>query len=89
MYEIRWATPAARFIRELDKGSPDRRRILDHVATLAKNPTIQHNGLSALKGEFEGTLRLRVGDFRVFLAFDHKESRLLIKAIDYRRDAYR
>ncbi len=46
-----------------------------------------HGDLKALQGEFEGRLRLRIGDYRVM--FSPIEDGLHIHAVKNRKDAYR
>lgn len=60
-YEIEWSAPALRELRKLDK--PVARRILTAVTRLGVNP--RPPGVRALTGKPQGTMRLRVGNYRV------------------------
>jgi mRNA interferase RelE/StbE len=44
---------------------------------------------SALKGEFEGLRRLRVGHYRVVYEWQHNELLILVVRIGHRREVYR
>jgi len=44
---------------------------------------------SALKGEFEGLRRLRVGRFRVVVEWQRSELVILVVRIGHRREVYR
>lgn len=44
---------------------------------------------SALKGEFEGLRRLRVGQYRVVYEWQRSELVILVVRIGHRRDVYR
>ncbi len=65
-------------------GKPEARRILDQVeADLSSTP----EKYPALKGEFEGLRKYRVGDYRVIFAILHDE--VLVLRIGHRKDVYR
>ncbi len=63
----------------------DRNRIIDAIDRLADEP---HAG-SALKGEFAGLRRIRVGDYRVIYEVDEGVLLVLVVRIANRREAYR
>ena len=65
-------------------GKPEARRILDQLeADLSRTP----KKYPALKGEFEGLRKYRVGNYRVIFAILHDE--VLVLRIGHRRDVYR
>jgi mRNA interferase RelE/StbE len=84
-YEIEWAAPALRELRKLDKQTA--RRVLRAVTGLAADP--RPAGVRALSGQPAGTMRLRVGDFRVVYIIDDEEIRILVVRVAHRREAYR
>ena len=83
-YEIEWAAPALRELRKLDKQTA--RRVLRAVTGLAADP--RPTGVDALSGQPAGTMRLRVGDFRVYVIED-EEIRILVVRVAHRREVYR
>jgi mRNA interferase RelE/StbE len=60
-------------------------RCAQALRVLADNPLRGE----ALKGEFTGLRRYRVGDFRIVYEFDPAKAMLTIHAVRHRRDAYR
>lgn len=67
-YEIEWAAPALRELQKLDK--PLARRVLTAVTKLGVDP--RPPGARPLTGQPPGTMRLRIGDYRVvYVIQDH------------------
>jgi mRNA interferase RelE/StbE len=73
-YEIEWAAPALRELRKQDKQTA--RRVLRPVTGLAADP--RPAGVPALVGQPAGTMRLRVGEFRVVYVIEDEEIRILV-----------
>ena len=84
-YEIEWAGPALRELRKLDRQTA--RRVLRVVTGLAADP--RPAGVRALSGQPAGTMRLRVGEFRVVYVIDDGEIRILVVRLAHRREVYR
>ena len=84
-YEIEWAAPALRELRKLDKQTA--RRVLRAVTGLATDPRPAR--VRALSAQPAGTMRLRVGDFRVVYVIDDEEIRILVVRVAHRRGVYR
>jgi len=82
-YTIEWLPAAARQLRKLDK--PIQKRLVLAVARLGAEP--RPPGIKALTGR-PGTLRLRVGDWRV--VYEIHDSRLVVHvvAVAHRREIY-
>jgi mRNA interferase RelE/StbE len=59
-------------------------RVAAKVADLADYPTV--SGVKALKGALKGTLRVRVGDYRIL--FTVAAGTLTIVSVDDRKEAY-
>ena len=80
---VRWMPRAERDLRQLD--SQAARRVaagLDRYAMTGQGDLIKLAG--------EGQLyRLRVGDWRVLLAYDHSSRELAVLRVLHRREAYR
>ena len=84
-YEIEWAASALRELRKLDKQTA--RRVLRAVTGLAAEP--RPAGVRALSGQPAGTMRLRVGDYRVVYVIDDERVRILVVRVAHRREVYR
>lgn len=84
-YEIKWAGPALRELRKLDKQTA--RRVLRAVTGLAADP--RPAGVRALSGQPAGTMRLRVGDYRVVYVIEDEQIRILVVRVAHRREVYR
>lgn len=82
-YAIKIKASAAKALGKIK--APDRTRIIDAIDRLADEP---HAG-SALKGEFAGLRRIRVGDYRVIYEVDEGVLLVLVVRIANRREAYR
>lgn len=62
-----------------------RKRCAGAIRVLAENPLRGE----ALKGEFHGLRRYRVGDFRIVYDLDADMGLLTIHAVKHRRESYR
>jgi mRNA interferase RelE/StbE len=65
--------------------SKERLRLVEAIDRLAETP---HAG-SALKGEFAGLRRLRVGRYRIVYEVQEAELTILVVRIGHRREVYR
>jgi mRNA interferase RelE/StbE len=82
-YTVRIKASAERSLRHIAK--PDRIRLVEAIDRLADEPTAG----SALKGEFTGLRRLRVGAYRVVYEVTHEELVVLVVRVGHRREVYR
>lgn len=82
-YAIKIKASAAKALGKIREA--DRNRLIDAIDRLAGEP---HAG-SALKGEFEGLRRIRVGDYRVIYEVDEGVLLVLVVRIAHRREVYR
>ena len=64
---------------------PERLRIVAVIDRLCETPAAG----SALKGEFEGLRRLRVGQYRIVYEWQQQEFVVLVVRIAHRREVYR
>lgn len=77
--------PAAR--NDLDGlGAKDRRRIIDILAGLGRQP--RPAGIQKLRG-YANEWRIRSGRYRILLSIDDRSMHVMIYRIVHRRDAYR
>ena len=82
-YSLRIKRSAAKALSALAKA--DRLRLVEAIEMLCDTPAAG----SALKGEFEGLRRLRVGHFRVVYEWQRSDLVILVVRIGHRRDVYR
>ena len=83
IYSIKIKASAARALRKIDP--VDRRRIVAAIDRLAH----ERSAGSALKGEFGGLRRLRVGRYRIIYETIHEELTVLVVRVGHRREVYR
>ncbi len=82
-YSLRIKRSAAKALSALAKA--DRLRVVEAIDMLCDTPAAG----AALKGEFEGLRRLRVGHFRVVYEWQRSDLVILVVRIGHRRDVYR
>ncbi len=81
-YNVVYKKSVIRDLKKLSKA--ESRKILDHIEKeLSKKP----DTYPALKGQFAGLRRLRVGEYRVIYAI--LENDVIILRIAHRRDVYK
>jgi len=83
IYSIKIKASAARALRKIDP--VDRRRIVAAIDRLAH----ERSAGSALKGEFGGLRRLRVGRYRIIYETIREELTVLVVRVGHRREVYR
>jgi len=64
---------------------PDRARLIEAIDALGQNPSAG----SALKGEFSGLRRIRVGTYRIVYEVQDQRLLILVIRIGHRRGVYR
>lgn len=84
-YEVEWSTRALRELRKVDEVAA--RRIALAVTRLAIEP--RPAGVRALVGEPSGTMRLRVGNYRVIYLIDDGRIVVTVVRVVHRREVYR
>jgi mRNA interferase RelE/StbE len=82
-YSIRIRSSAAKALAKID--SSERARLIEAIDRLAIEPSAG----AALKGEFGGLRRLRVGRYRIIYEAIHDELTILVVRIGHRREIYR
>ncbi len=80
---LRIKRSAAKSLASLPK--PDRVRVVAAIDLLCDTPAAG----SALKGEFEGLRRIRVGPYRVVYEWQRSELVILVVRIGHRLEVYR
>jgi mRNA interferase RelE/StbE len=83
-YAVSILPVALRQLRALDASA--RARIRARIDALGQDP--RPHGVKALQGD-PGTLRLRVGDYRVLYRVEDERLVVLVVTVAHRREAYR
>ncbi|GAB4511201.1 MAG: type II toxin-antitoxin system RelE/ParE family toxin [Anaerolineae bacterium] len=83
-YRLELSENAEESLRKLDKTVLQ--RIIRKLRWLAQNAdTIAH---TALKGEWSGFFRLRIGDYRVIYRLDSEGQIIVVELVGHRREIY-
>jgi len=82
-YSIKIKSSAAKALRKID--AAERARMIEAIDRLTHEPSAG----SALKGEFGGLRRLRVGRYRIIYEAIHEELTILVVRIGHRKEIYR
>ena len=82
-YSIKIKASAAKAIRRINPS--DRRRVIAAIDRLAH----ERSAGSALKGEFGGLRRLRVGNYRIIYETIREELTILAVRVGHRKEVYR
>ena len=85
VYELAFHPEAAKELKRLEANV--RQRVLNKVQWLLEHiEDVQHKPLTA---QWEGTYRLRVGDYRVIYSIDRKHGQVVVYAVGHRREIYK
>lgn len=85
MYNLAFVPQVEDDFKRLDRSI--RQRILRKVQWLSEHVhELTHESLS---GQWVGTYKLRVGDYRVVYTLNHDKERILVHAVGHRREIYR
>lgn len=85
MWALKYEKAAFRALRDLDDRT--RKRLVDRIEALAKNPKAPNNNVKKLQG-VEG-YRLRVGDWRIVYRLQDRELVIVVIDIGQRKEIYR
>lgn len=85
IYRIEWSSAALRQVRKLDEQVA--RRVLRAVTALAADP--RPVGVEGLSGQPRGTMRIRVGNYRVVYVIDDSDIVIVVARVAHRREVYR
>lgn len=86
MYSVEFLPEALKELARLDK--PIQRIIKSKIDALSTNPEILANNIKALKGEYSGKYRLRVGDYRIIYRLQNEIITITIIRIGHRKEIY-
>jgi len=83
LVKILWAESAIKDLEKIDKLIA--RRILRRIAWLAGN--LEKVAAEPLAGEFKGTFKLRIGDWRVVYSVENDS--IIIQFVGHRKEIYK
>lgn len=86
MYRVSYLDEAIKELSRLDK--PIQRILKEKIDLLAKSPEVLKNNIKALKGEYNGKYRLRVGQYRIIYRLEHEIITITIIRIGHRKEIY-
>lgn len=85
MFEVKLTTQAERAYQHLTKVVQER---VDRILETFEEGNFRHRNIKALTGPYAGSLRYRIGDWRIVFRVDHKHHIVWIEAITTRGGAY-
>jgi mRNA interferase RelE/StbE len=85
MYEVLLHPDAQKAYVDAEKALA--KKISRCLQQLEQNPYL-HPNIKALKGDYSGYYRYRIGDYRVIYAVDNELVQVLVVAIAHRSEAY-
>lgn len=85
MYRVVVHRRAARYVKRLS--APEKSRLKKRLGQLAQDPD-SVRGSKAMRGEWRGYRRLRVGDLRVIYWIDEEEKSIFVDHVGPRGDIY-
>ena len=86
MFEVRLTPQAERAYLRLEERT---RRRIDGMLERFENGEFQHPNIRALRGRYAGSLRYRLGAWRIIFRVDYSNSVVWVEAITKRGGAYR
>jgi mRNA interferase RelE/StbE len=86
MFEVRLTTQAEHTYTHLDSTVRDR---VDQVLEQLEQGNFSHHNICILRGQYAGSLRYRLGKWRIIFHIDHTHQIIWVEAITTRGGAYR
>jgi len=86
VFEIRLTPQAENVYTQIDSKTRER---IDHVFENFEQGNLQHRNIRSLHGQYRGSLRYRLGKWRIIFRVNHTEEIIWIEAITTRGGAYR
>jgi mRNA interferase RelE/StbE len=83
---VEYLAEAVKELELLEK--PIQRIIKEKIHILAASPDTLKNNIKALKGEYSGKHRLRVGDYRIIYRLQNEIITITIIRIGHRKEVY-
>ena len=85
MFSVVLSRTAANKLRKMDRGVAF--RLLKRLKRLAEQ--MPEASLEPLKGDWKGSYKLRVGDYRIIFQVDWENQQIVVEDIDHRSRIYK
>ncbi len=85
MFSVVLSRTAANKLRKMDRGVA--LRLLKRLKRLAEQ--MPEASLEPLKGDWKGSYKLRVGDYRIIFQVDWENQQIVVEDIDHRSRIYK
>ena len=86
MYAIEFLPSAKKELKKLD--FVVQKQLKEKIVLLASDPAKLKNNIKALKGEYSGKFRLRVGSYRVVFRIVEEQVVIIVIRIGHRKEVY-
>ncbi len=86
MYAIEFLPSAKKELKKLD--FVIQKQVKEKIVLLATDPDKLKNNIKALKGEYSGKFRLRIGSYRVVFQIVEEQVVIIIIRIGHRKEVY-
>ena len=86
MFEVSLTSQAEKIYLQVDSKTSNR---FDKVFEQLEQGNFKHNNIRALQGPLAGSLRYRMGKWRIIFKINYVDNEVLIEAITTRGGAYR
>lgn len=86
MYEIEFLPSAKKELKKLD--FVVQKQIKEKIVMLASDPDKLKNNIKALKGEYSGKFRLRMGSYRIVFRILDEQVVIIVIRIGHRKEVY-
>ena len=86
MYTIEFLPSAKKELKKLD--FVVQKQVKEKIVLLASDPNQLKNNIKALKGEFSGKFRLRIGSYRVVFRIVEEKVVIIVVRIGHRKEVY-
>ncbi len=86
MYTIKFLPSAKKELKKLDFVM--QKQVKEKIVLLATDPDKLKNNIKALKGEYSGKFRLRIGSYRVVFQIVEEQVVIVVIRIGHRKEVY-
>ena len=86
MYAIEFLPSAKKELKKLD--FVIQKQVKEKIILLATDPDKLKNNIKALKGEYSGKFRLRIGSYRVVFQIVEEQVVIIVIRIGHRKEVY-
>ena len=86
MYNIEFLPSAKKELKKLD--FVIQKQVKEKIILLATDPDKLKNNIKALKGEYSGKFRLRIGSYRVVFQIVEEQVVIIVIRIGHRKEVY-